>query len=273
MHSESELQKLKVADLKKLCKEKGLNLLGTKSELVSRLLEFQNAEEKSSTQVTPESNTPQVGQVATTGMKNGTKEVHGVAAAADIAADIAAADSKSTSKADTTTPTQPAVSSDSQEPSKPKINKIEAPISGDVQAKNKLEQRIKRFGVVSEDTKKLVRAARFKSADASDSTTGTGDQNVLKKRAERFNIKSKASAAADPEVILKRKQRFGDVTIASTSATTTTITSKADDNVILKRKAKFGDVKNPSTSSAAVVGGGDVDTKRQKRAERFGLKK
>uniref|UniRef100_A0A3Q3WXU8 SAP domain-containing ribonucleoprotein n=1 Tax=Mola mola TaxID=94237 RepID=A0A3Q3WXU8_MOLML len=105
----------------------------------------------------------------------------------------------------------------------------------------RLQKRAERFNMpASAESKKAMRAARFGlPAEASSPSPGVLSVNVdqLKKRAERFgmNVSSISQKIEDDEKLKKRKERFGALT-----------------NV-----------------GSAVAG--DVEAKKLKRAERFGI--
>ncbi|KAK4879647.1 hypothetical protein RN001_007793 [Aquatica leii] len=84
-------------------------------------------------------------------------------------------------------------------------------------AKERLEMRAKKFGApVSVEAKKLARAERFSARTTSSSTSDTSEPNLdtLKKRAERFggSVSKAMSTAEQQERLQKRKERFGVVT-------------------------------------------------------------
>ncbi|XP_030767970.1 SAP domain-containing ribonucleoprotein [Sitophilus oryzae] len=95
----------------------------------------------------------------------------------------------------------------------------------ELSAKERLEMRAKKFGVtaLSDDAKKIVRAERFGAnpTDFSASSIKSGnkeaDVDVLKQRAARFGV-SVSSVMSDlekQEKMEKRKQRFGVITATS----------------------------------------------------------
>ncbi|KAM3598533.1 uncharacterized protein V6R79_019146 [Siganus canaliculatus] len=123
-----------------------------------------------------------------------------------------------------------------------KIVKITPPSSGS----ERLQQRAERFNLpASAESKKAIRAARFGlPANASGPSPGVianskAPVNVdqLKKRAERFgvNVSSISQKMEEDEKLKKRKERFGVLTAAGSA------------------------------------GAADVEAKKMKRAERFGV--
>lgn len=124
---------------------------------------------------------------------------------------------------------------------KQKFTKIEAPPTKQSMDKQKLNDRMKRFGVVSEENKKLARAARFQSG-----TVAASGDDILKKRAERFNLittttttTSATSTVNDDDVVKKRIARFGDVKEQPASS--------SESSALSKRQARFGQVVPQST--------------------------
>ncbi|XP_023017039.2 SAP domain containing ribonucleoprotein [Leptinotarsa decemlineata] len=93
-------------------------------------------------------------------------------------------------------------------------------------AKDRLEMRAKKFGVstLSADAKKLVRAERFgKSDNSATSITSTAvntSVDVLKQRAQRFgsSVSTVMSGLENEEKMLKRKARFSNSSNGTTTA-------------------------------------------------------
>ncbi|KAI4823572.1 hypothetical protein KUCAC02_012152 [Chaenocephalus aceratus] len=120
----------------------------------------------------------------------------------------------------------------------------------------RLQKRAERFNLpATAESKKAIRAARFgetteKSAPAPTAAGGVAaakapvNVDQLKKRAERFgmNVSSVSQKIEEDEKLKKRKERFG-VTAASTGA----------------------------VAAAAAPASPEVEAKKMKRAERFGI--
>ena len=124
---------------------------------------------------------------------------------------------------------------------KQKFTKIEAPPTKQSMDQKKLNDRMKRFGVVSEENKKLARAARFQSGTTA-ASAASGD-DILKKRAERFNLTATSSATStvddDDDVVKKRIARFGDVKEQPAPSD--------ESSALSKRQARFGQAAPQST--------------------------
>ncbi|KAK5895128.1 hypothetical protein CesoFtcFv8_011748 [Champsocephalus esox] len=123
----------------------------------------------------------------------------------------------------------------------------------------RLQKRAERFNLpATAESKKAIRAARFgetteKSAPAPTAAGGVAaakapvNVDQLKKRAERFgmNVSSVSQKIEEDEKLKKRKERFG-VTAASTGAVA-------------------------AVAAAASPASPEVEAKKMKRAERFGI--
>ncbi|XP_034058514.1 SAP domain-containing ribonucleoprotein isoform X3 [Gymnodraco acuticeps] len=123
----------------------------------------------------------------------------------------------------------------------------------------RLQKRAERFNLpATAESKKAIRAARFgetteKSAPAPTAAGGVAaakapvNVDQLKKRAERFgmNVSSVSQKIEEDEKLKKRKERFG-VTAASTGAVA-------------------------AVATAASPASPEVEAKKMKRAERFGI--
>ena len=133
----------------------------------------------------------------------------------------------------------------------------------------RLKSRSEKFGVISTDAKKQLRAERFGLSEKATNNTSTkisaapavstgADLDKLKARAERFGVVSPVlSKVADVDKLKQRAERFGGSVAPVLSKT-------EEQEKILKRKQRFGAI-----SSTAVTG--DLEAKKLKRAERFGL--
>ncbi|XP_064647931.1 scaffold attachment factor B1-like isoform X2 [Lineus longissimus] len=147
-------------------------------------------------------------------------------------------------------------------------------------ASERLAIRAKKFGVVSEDVKKKTREERFgstgsTSSEAVSSTTeavpiGTSvkptDIKRLKERAERFgsSVSPSMSKLEETEKLLKRQDRFG----SADSAFSKKVQRLEDSERQKERLKRFGALTASSVSAAATSS--EMDEKRKRRAERFG---
>ncbi|KAK7109541.1 SAP domain-containing ribonucleoprotein-like [Littorina saxatilis] len=233
--SMEELKKMKVADLKKELKDKGLATTGTKDILLERLeqsLEVEGTEAGSNEVDNVEKSIDQlVGDTA--------PKVAAVAAAPAVAAP----------KEDVTK--TEIVFDLKKDDQKKAVSLKELPDA------DKLKARAEKFGgAVSDTAKKLVRAERFGLPTPATATAGSGkiastpataeDLDKMKKRAERFGavVSNKLSKVDEDEKKRKRLERFGN-----------TLSSSAPE----PKKVKLN-----STDK-------ETDEKKNKRAERFGL--
>lgn len=251
----SNLNALKVADLKQLLKARGLSLVGNKSDLIMRL----------------ESSVLNDGIVGSAESKSIDKEIDEDA--------ILAGDDESFSKSEDAllhsedlllgdaglvspiTVTPPAIGSTKPAVTKPTAQPESSAPKPAATATN-MAFATKQFAniktILTADEKKQVRAEKF--ADPK-----------LKNRAERFGIHSETAAPiAENAKILSRAQRFGEV--VSTKAKVI-----EENERINRRKERFGFVESTSngsksnTSSKPVVTNSIVDEKIQKRQARFGV--
>ncbi|XP_060593403.1 SAP domain-containing ribonucleoprotein-like isoform X3 [Ruditapes philippinarum] len=215
--SAEDFGKMKVADLKKALKERGLPLTGTKSELLERLKSAVQSEEDSILDDSVDLSVPKPAPKPAVVDKEAEPVVKKI--------------------------TSPQKTDDEAE-SKPKL------VSTQLSAEERMKQRAERFGVVNEDLKKQIRAERFGTSSPSSklSTAGAGaDTDALKKRAERFGqvLSPALSKVDEAEKIRKRKERFGDVTSATNNGPNkpklVKITmSSAEEEQKKKRAERFG---------------------------------
>lgn len=232
------LGKLKVAELKKLLKEKGLPTSGTKAELLKRLQEA-DAEED---------------------LNDIDDEVLNVPDERDEQ-DKENLDDEVATLTDTKTVTPSAVTevTASEKSRSPILSSTTKLISKPVTTEDKLSKRAERFGAISEDLKKSSRAARFGlpvESDTSKAASGA-DVDKMKKRSERFGaITSQTLSKAEEKVKLAmRAERFGNSVSTAKAGT--------DSEKLLKRAQRFGGVTGDAD---------DIEAKKQKRAERFKTK-
>ncbi|XP_052224422.1 SAP domain-containing ribonucleoprotein-like isoform X3 [Dreissena polymorpha] len=204
-----DFTKMKVADLKKLCKERGLAASGSKAELVERLRAPVATEADSVLEESidlKEKPKPEKVEVK--------------------------------KKPETKAPVSP--------PGESETKPVVAKISSSLTPAEKIKQRAERFGVVNEDMKKQLRAERFGASDASGKGASGGNVDVLKKRAERFGqvTASTLSKTEEEERIRKRKERFGEITSATNNApkiAKISFNASAGDKDKLKKRAeRFG---------------------------------
>ncbi|XP_060593402.1 SAP domain-containing ribonucleoprotein-like isoform X2 [Ruditapes philippinarum] len=225
--SAEDFGKMKVADLKKALKERGLPLTGTKSELLERLKSAVQSEEAATDTTAALEDSILDDSVDLSVPKPAPKPAVVDKEAEPVVKKI----------------TSPQKTDDEAE-SKPKL------VSTQLSAEERMKQRAERFGVVNEDLKKQIRAERFGTSSPSSklSTAGAGaDTDALKKRAERFGqvLSPALSKVDEAEKIRKRKERFGDVTSATNNGPNkpklVKITmSSAEEEQKKKRAERFG---------------------------------
>jgi len=299
MDASADLSKMKVADLKKELKARGLPVAGNKNELVERLQESilaggevlaggaggdEDEEEFDEEEILGDVDalddedtnlTEQEEEAALALLENeGQEEVKEAGEKKKIS--LKRSDPVLSSEPE---PKEEAPAAESEETEAPtKVVKITA---GD-DVKTAAEVRAERFGTeMSDEARRAARAARFnitapesngdsKKADDSkpkklSTETGGTDINKLKARAERFGeVTSKTLSKL--EVLEKKKartERFNDGTAAATTESTEsngTQPKSEEDEKKAARAAKFGLITAPSQ---------DVEEAKKKRAERF----
>ncbi|XP_034058518.1 SAP domain-containing ribonucleoprotein isoform X7 [Gymnodraco acuticeps] len=228
-----ELQKLKLAELRQECEARGLDTKGNKGELIARLQAYLEEHGETTDFTLRHEEDVDVDDVLAEDTEEFTK-VDGVDGADDL---------KSEKE-----PTEEETAEDK------KVVKIVPPSS----TGERLQKRAERFNLpATAESKKAIRAARFgetteKSAPAPTAggvAAAKAPVNVdqLKKRAERFgmNVSSVSQKIEEDEKLKKRKERFG-VTAASTGAVA-------------------------AVATAASPASPEVEAKKMKRAERFGI--
>lgn len=231
-----ELQKMKVADLKKELKERGLTVSGTKAELIDRLQEAMGS--------------------------------------GDSVADDSVEKSIDQLVEDKPAAANPLPVKAPANPDKPKENVEKSPVNSSDESTekkvvsmtgltdaDKLKARAEKFGgAVSESARKLMRAERFGLPASSAkplASSGTNklsttpvapeDLDKMKKRAERFGsvVSGKLSKVDEDERRQKRMERFGGTAITAPT--------------------------EPKKVKLDTTGDKDAEDKKRKRAERFGL--
>ncbi|XP_026462844.1 SAP domain-containing ribonucleoprotein-like [Ctenocephalides felis] len=241
--SSTDLSKLKVADLKKELKSKGLSTNGNKNELIERLKDS---------------------------LTNNDLDI--ADAKSDVLADSAILDEdvlnddelEDKEDVDTTPPIENTITlkrthdmiEEKHEETDIKDNTVEVETTvekltseeprkiiklGSYSDKERLEMRAKKFGTqLPSDMKKELRAQRFglnnsKSIAKSEDAT----LEVLKKRAERFgsSVSKKLSEAEAKEKLEKRKERFGS--IQNTNVTTSSTDVKIKPTMTNAEKAQL----------------------------------
>ncbi|KAI9515586.1 hypothetical protein NQZ68_023236 [Dissostichus eleginoides] len=235
-----ELQKLKLAELRQECEARGLDTKGNKGELIARLQAYLEEHGETTDFTLRHEEDVDVDDVLAEDTEEFTKVdgVDGVDGADDL---------KSEKE-----------STEEETAEDKKVVKIVPPSS----TGERLQKRAERFNLpATAESKKAIRAARFgetteKSAPAPTAAGGVAapkapvNVDQLKKRAERFgmNVSSVSQKIEEDEKLKKRKERFG-VTAASTGAVAAVT----------------------AVATAASPASPEVEAKKMKRAERFGI--
>jgi len=127
------------------------------------------------------------------------------------------------------------------------------------------EARAARFGMATSGDKKTASPAAAKGGAASAKNLSADDLEKMKQRSQRFGstVSSAMSNVDNMEKILKRKERFGEVASSATG--------KSSDSAKEKRAARFGlsnatTVASTTTKSSSST---EMDELKRKRAERF----
>ncbi|XP_078656136.1 SAP domain-containing ribonucleoprotein-like isoform X6 [Branchiostoma floridae x Branchiostoma belcheri] len=235
------LKKLKVADLKNELRARGLTVTGNKQELLDRLQQHMETAGEAELFSKDTSFASGEGDEADDSILAGEEEEEEEEEEEQTTTQDNQENTETTNTAKPTVVTS-VTSADTKVPVKPPMSEAE-----------RLELRAKKFGGhASEVAKKAARAARFgtavtgptkteAAAPVKGATTLSGpEMEKLKKRAERFgmNVSTATQQAEEKEKLLKRKQRFGAVTAGA---------------------------------AGTQVSSDEVEAKKKKRAERFGL--
>ncbi|XP_026464586.1 SAP domain-containing ribonucleoprotein-like [Ctenocephalides felis] len=240
--SSTDLSKLKVADLKKELKSKGLSTNGNKNELIERLKD----------------------SLTNNDLDIADAKSDVLADSAILDEDVLNDDELEDKDVDTTPPIENTITlkrthdmiEEKHEETDIKDNTVEVETTvekltseeprkiiklGSYSDKERLEMRAKKFGTqLPSDMKKELRAQRFglnnsKSIAKSEDAT----LEVLKKRAERFgsSVSKKLSEAEAKEKLEKRKERFGS--IQNTNVTTSSTDVKIKPTMTNAEKAQL----------------------------------
>ncbi|GAB1601144.1 SAP domain-containing ribonucleoprotein-like [Argonauta hians] len=293
--SSNQHGKMKVTELRKELKDRGLSAIGSKAELLARLEKAINPEAEIQEEADEPDGTVMDELTGDEEMEETEEPVPEPEPEApkvvvrETAASMTIMESTQdeNSKPETKIPSEPTkpivpikMESSNPESSTSPVVPIKAPLS----AEQKLKQRAERFGIANDTDKKAARAARFgfsnnnsSSAPASNNSNKIAaaplsgdDLDRLKKRAERFGtISSTLSRIEDEAKRRKRMERFGQSSPTGgtvTSTNSSAITTTTNNN------------KNNTTTSAAAdstesskKSSDEVEEKKRKRAERFGL--
>jgi SAP domain-containing ribonucleoprotein len=256
-----DLHKMKVMELKKILKDRGLTASGNKSELIERLQNVSDARLDLSTSEAVEDDSVLDETSDQISAEQSPVATPPAAAKKILSVAPVTVEPVKTTKPVTTLITAPTAAASSQ---------LASAAAGGMSA------RMKRFGVVSEEARKAARQERFqagtaKALDATEKPSLAASKpvsgpDVLKKRAERFGGQASSTSSAsvgktsDVELLKKRATRFGQVTAAKLA--------KVDEQErVLKRKERFGESTAAATKTAV---SGDTNELKKRRLERFG---
>ncbi|XP_078572880.1 SAP domain-containing ribonucleoprotein-like isoform X5 [Branchiostoma floridae x Branchiostoma japonicum] len=264
------LKKLKVADLKNELRSRGLTVTGNKQELLDRLQ--QHLETSGGLRAIP--TRPPVPPGMTLEDPNAphlpeadllSKDTSFVSGEGDDADDSLLAgeeeEDEEEEEEEQTTTQDNQENTETTNTAKPTVvtsvssDDTKVPVKPPMSEAERLELRAKKFGGhSSEDAKKAARAARFGTPVSAPTKTGTAapvkgttalsgpEMEKLKKRAERFgmNVSTVTQQAEEKEKLLKRKQRFGAVTAGAAVAAGTPVSSDEVEAKKKKRAERFG---------------------------------
>ncbi|XP_078572877.1 SAP domain-containing ribonucleoprotein-like isoform X2 [Branchiostoma floridae x Branchiostoma japonicum] len=276
------LKKLKVADLKNELRSRGLTVTGNKQELLDRLQ--QHLETSGGLRAIPtrppvppgmtleDPNAPHLPEADL--LSKDTSFVSGEGDDADDSLLAGEEEEDEEEEEEQTTTQDNQENTETTNTAKPTVvtsvssDDTKVPVKPPMSEAERLELRAKKFGGhSSEDAKKAARAARFGTPVSAPTKTGTaapvkgttalsplGDNSAvsteetgpemekLKKRAERFgmNVSTVTQQAEEKEKLLKRKQRFGAVTAGAAVAAGTPVSSDEVEAKKKKRAERFG---------------------------------
>ncbi|XP_078572883.1 SAP domain-containing ribonucleoprotein-like isoform X8 [Branchiostoma floridae x Branchiostoma japonicum] len=256
------LKKLKVADLKNELRSRGLTVTGNKQELLDRLQ--QHLETSGGLRAIPTRPPVPPGMTLEEAdlLSKDTSFVSGEGDDADdsLLAGEEEEDEEEEEEEQTTTQDNQE-NTETTNTAKPTVvtsvssDDTKVPVKPPMSEAERLELRAKKFGGhSSEDAKKAARAARFGTPVSAPTKTGTAapvkgttalsgpEMEKLKKRAERFgmNVSTVTQQAEEKEKLLKRKQRFGAVTAGAAVAAGTPVSSDEVEAKKKKRAERFG---------------------------------
>nr|ADD24309.1 SAP domain-containing ribonucleoprotein [Lepeophtheirus salmonis] len=255
---EVDISSMKVADLKKELKKRGLSMEGKKQELIERLL-LDDSRNKSGGEEF-------LGDEEADKLLKEEDETHEKSALDEEEEETLNSEppkKKVAINRDITIPTQLGVTSTQEEDNQKESTSASPTDHTKMNDEDKSNARKERFGIEtpsSTDDQKSVRAARFGIEEASTPV----DMDKLKQRSERFGqVDSSAiKKMEDAERIKKRQERFGVVTAEfPVKKISTGVIDHANDEKLKKRAERFG----------AAPGSSDVDEKKKLRSMRFGV--
>ncbi|XP_078572879.1 SAP domain-containing ribonucleoprotein-like isoform X4 [Branchiostoma floridae x Branchiostoma japonicum] len=268
------LKKLKVADLKNELRSRGLTVTGNKQELLDRLQ--QHLETSGGLRAIPTRPPVPPGMTLEEAdlLSKDTSFVSGEGDDADDSLLAGEEEEDEEEEEEQTTTQDNQENTETTNTAKPTVvtsvssDDTKVPVKPPMSEAERLELRAKKFGGhSSEDAKKAARAARFGTPVSAPTKTGTaapvkgttalsplGDNSAvsteetgpemekLKKRAERFgmNVSTVTQQAEEKEKLLKRKQRFGAVTAGAAVAAGTPVSSDEVEAKKKKRAERFG---------------------------------
>ncbi|XP_005110485.1 SAP domain-containing ribonucleoprotein [Aplysia californica] len=245
-----DLSKMKVAELKQALKDRGLPTSGTKPDLVKRLGEALGTSVDSSADAGLDDSLQGIDEILNEDASPPFPKKSSIAEPAPSQpSEPVKVETPSTEE--NVAPASNGVSEKSDEP-KPAAGsdeKIAKPVEvSKLSHEERLKMRAEKYGVVSTEAKKELRAQRFglPSSGGALSGLGTGQQNV------------------DVDKLKKRAERFGTVVSKS-------LTKVEEDERKRKRAERFGASDAISTNVSSGLSSEEVEAKKKKRAERFGL--